>query len=98
MRSKPSTLNVSLNPHLEQWIAEQVASGWYNNASEVVRDGLRLLRAQQQEREARIRDLRAAIAEGDASSVTEWEGVEAIKAKARAYHADRTEDLHREKV
>jgi antitoxin ParD1/3/4 len=39
---KPS-LNVSLTPHLEQFIAVSVASGRYQTASEVVRAGLRLL-------------------------------------------------------
>jgi putative addiction module CopG family antidote len=39
---KPS-LNVSLTPHLEQFIAASVASGRYQTASEVVRAGLRLL-------------------------------------------------------
>lgn len=44
-----------------------------------------------QEREARIRDLRAAIAEGDATAAAAWEGAEAIKQQARAYHACRIE-------
>lgn len=42
MPPKPS-LNVSLTPHLEQFIAASVASGRYQTASEVVRAGLRLL-------------------------------------------------------
>ena len=37
------SLNVSLTPHLEQFIAASVASGRYQTASEVVRAGLRLL-------------------------------------------------------
>jgi putative addiction module CopG family antidote len=38
-----TTLNVSLTTALEQFIAERVASGRYQTASEVVRAGLRLL-------------------------------------------------------
>lgn len=36
-------MNVSLTPQLEAIIRKQVASGRYNNASEVVREALRLL-------------------------------------------------------
>jgi antitoxin ParD1/3/4 len=46
-------MNVSLTPELEQLINEKVASGLYTSASEVVREGLRLLR----ERDA-VRELR----------------------------------------
>ena len=36
-------MNVSLTPALERFIRRQVAAGLYNNASEVVRESLRLL-------------------------------------------------------
>jgi antitoxin ParD1/3/4 len=36
-------MNVSLTPQLEAMIREKVASGHYNNASEVVREALRLM-------------------------------------------------------
>jgi antitoxin ParD1/3/4 len=36
-------MNISLTPELERLVADKVASGLYNNASEVVREGLRLL-------------------------------------------------------
>ena len=36
-------MNLSLPPELERWIAEKVAGGQYRNASEVVREDLRLL-------------------------------------------------------
>lgn len=42
MSSTP-TRNIALTPVLEGYIREQVASGHYSNASEVVRAGLRLL-------------------------------------------------------
>jgi antitoxin ParD1/3/4 len=38
-----TSLNVSLTPALEQFIAERVSSGRYQTASEVVRAALRLL-------------------------------------------------------
>lgn len=38
-------MNVSLTPFFDEMIKEKVASGRYNNASEVVREALRLLHA-----------------------------------------------------
>lgn len=37
-------MNVSLTPELEKFVASKVKSGSYNNASEVVREGLQLLK------------------------------------------------------
>jgi antitoxin ParD1/3/4 len=41
-----SAMNVSLTPELERFVDAKVESGLYNNASEVVREGLRLLKEQ----------------------------------------------------
>lgn len=41
-------MNVSLTPQLENLIRQKVATGRYNNASEVVREALRLLDDQDQ--------------------------------------------------
>jgi len=54
-------MNVSLTPELERFIAEQVESGRYRSASEVVRDGVRLLEKELAERKARIEALRKAV-------------------------------------
>jgi antitoxin ParD1/3/4 len=37
-------MNVSLTPELEKFVDGKVESGLYNNASEVIREGLRLLK------------------------------------------------------
>src|SRR5688572_10610190 len=36
-------MNISLTPKLEKYVRKKVASGLYNNASEVMREALRLL-------------------------------------------------------
>lgn len=36
-------MNVSLNPQLEHFIDQKIKSGFYNSASEVIREALRLL-------------------------------------------------------
>ena len=38
-----ATMNVSLTTKLEEFVRRKVTSGLYNNASEVVREGLRRL-------------------------------------------------------
>lgn len=59
--------SVALGSHFETFVREQVKSGRYNNASEVVRAGLRLLEDQQVRATLQREELRAAIAAGLAS-------------------------------
>jgi antitoxin ParD1/3/4 len=54
-------MNVSLTKELENFVNELVASGMYYSASEVVRDGLRLLKEQEQIKKMRLEELRAKI-------------------------------------
>jgi len=61
------TTSVALGPHFEGFIQESIQSGRYNNASEVVRSGLRLL----EEQEHKMAFLRAAIQEGFDSGIVE---------------------------
>ena len=57
-------MNVSLTPELERRIAEKVESGLYTTASEVVREGLRLLFARSDLLEQQTACLRAEIEVG----------------------------------
>lgn len=57
-------MNVSLTPELEQIVDQKVKSGMYNSASEVVREGLRLLQHRDEVREAKLNALRAEIQKG----------------------------------
>lgn len=61
------TLNVSLTPELETFVASRVASGHYLTASEVVRAGLRLLEERQRLHEEAVAGVRQKIEEGLAS-------------------------------
>lgn len=75
-------MNVSLTPHFETLVTELVNSGRYGNASEVIRDALRLL----EERETRLQMLRAAVEEGvNSGSPEELESFEDLKQQARVY-------------
>lgn len=62
-------MNVSLTKKQEEYISEQVASGEYQNNSELIRDALRLHKIY---REKVIQDLRKEIELG-------WEGENATK-------------------
>ena len=47
-------MNISLTPALEQYLQEKVSSGLYNSISEVIREALRLLVAQEKITKGRI--------------------------------------------
>lgn len=56
-----SSLNVSLTPELEKFVETRVSSGRYQTASEVVREGLRLLELQERDRDEAHRILKAKL-------------------------------------
>lgn len=58
------TRNVNLTEHYDDFVQEQIASGRYKNASEVMRAGLRLLESQTSEEQERLQLLRSLAAEG----------------------------------
>jgi len=51
-------MNISLTPELDTYVQQKVQTGMYHSASEVIREGLRLLREQDQLRQARLVQLR----------------------------------------
>src|SRR5258708_2244630 len=58
------TRNVNLTEHFDRFIEAGIASGRFSDASEVVREGLRLLEQREQEDKAKIEWLRRAAKEG----------------------------------
>lgn len=59
--------SVALGTHFEGFIREQVQTGRFNNVSEVVRAGLRLLEESEQRRLLELEALRSEIAAGRTS-------------------------------
>ena len=78
--------SVALGPHFERFIRQQVDSGRFNNVSEVVRAGLRLLEEREAEQAAKLQALREAIAVGLASGpdLSEEEVFDELEAKLQA--------------
>ena len=78
--------SVALSPHFEKFIRQQVDSGRYNNVSEVVRAGLRLLEDHGTRQSIQFEELRAAIAAGLASGsdVPSDQVFDRLEAKYRA--------------
>ena len=80
------TLNVSLTPHLEQFVHQTVSAGRYQSASEVVRMALRLLEEHERERQAKLEWLRQEIRKGlDSGSATPMTPQDWDELKRRAH-------------
>jgi antitoxin ParD1/3/4 len=87
-------VNVSLTPELEKYISEKVASGLYHSASEVMREGLRLLKDQDALREIRLNGLRQQIQEGIDSGESQPLNIEDVMDRGRNRHAQRSKASH----
>ena len=66
-RKNMRTTSVALGNYFENFVRMKVEQGRYNNASEVIRAGLRLL----EEKESQLQELRLAISEGMESGIAE---------------------------
>lgn len=78
------TRNINLTDYLDRFVAAEVNSGRYGNASEVVREGLRQLELRRREEQAKLKWLRGAVRAG-VEELDRGEGVE----------FDSAGDLHR---
>lgn len=77
--------SVTIGDHFTSFISEQVQTGRYGSASDVVRAGLRLL----EEHEARVKSLQDALITGEQSGEAREFDFEAFKARKRAEYEAR---------
>ncbi len=82
------TRNISLTDLLDSFVETQVISGRYGNASEVVREGLRLMECREREERAKLKWLRGAVAEG-LDQIDRGEGIEFHSLGELNRHIDR---------
>lgn len=79
------TRNVVLTDLQAQFVEQLVSSGRYQNASEVLREGVRLIQQREQEQSMRLQVLREAVAVGeadiDAGRYATLESSEAIRSR-----------------
>jgi antitoxin ParD1/3/4 len=64
----PKNTSVTLGPHFEKFVGQQVETGHYSSVSEAIRAGLRLL----EEREAKLSFLRKALEDGENSGTADY--------------------------
>lgn len=76
-------MRVSLTPELERAVKEKVASGLYNNASEVIREALRLALKHEAENEWLKREAAIGFAQLEAGETVRIDSKEAFETLAR---------------
>jgi antitoxin ParD1/3/4 len=72
------TRNVNLTEELDRFVAAKIASGRFENASEVVRAGLRALEQEERLHEAKLAALKNALSEGERSGFAEDSSLEGV--------------------
>ncbi len=75
------TRNVNLTAELDRFVATSIETGRYENASEVIRAGLRALEEREQIHQAKLVALRGAHEEGEKSGVAEGDAFRRVRAK-----------------
>ena len=76
-------MNVNLSTTFENYIKQQLSNGTYNNASEVIREALRLKMQQDEIYQAKISALRSALIEGEQSGEATALDMDAIILEAK---------------
>ena len=87
-------MNISLTPELERLVADKVDSGMYKTSSEVIREGLRLLKERDERLQSLRRDIRAGFEAVDRGEFTDYDEsnvqglAERVKIRGRKRLAD----------
>jgi antitoxin ParD1/3/4 len=86
----------SIGKHFEDMIENLIASGRYSTASEIMREGLRLIEEREERRKAKLDALRAEIQKGfdsgPAEEVDLADFIQSIKTRGRERLAARKRD------
>ncbi len=85
-------MNVSLTPELEKLVTRKVESGLYQSASEVIREGLRLLDDQDRLRELHRDEIRKKVQTG-LDQLDRGEGIPGDEAYARMKQKSRRQEV-----
>lgn len=80
----PKTTSINLGDHFTGFVSDLVATGRYGSASEVVREGLRLI----EEREHKLEALRRALTEGEESGTSKRTPEEVFREARAGLQAD----------
>ena len=80
--------SISLTEDLDRFVESEVKSGRFSNASEVVREGLRLMEARDSEDRAKLEWLRRSVKEG-LEQIGRGEGVEIASGEELEVEIDR---------
>ena len=88
---KMKTTSVALGPYFDNFIKASIAQGRFNNASEVIRAGLRLL----EENENKLLELKNAIAEGVESGLADDFNAEEYLKKIKDRRGDEKDTLYK---
>lgn len=90
-------MNISLTPELEQFVNDKVKTGMYQTASEVIREGLRLLRERDQRLEALRRDVRAGFEAVERGEYTDFDetNIHELADRVKARGRKRLDDKER---
>lgn len=80
----------TLGAHFEKFVKDMVASGRYASASEVMRDGLRLMEERERVRATKLEALRQALQEGLDSGPAAPLDMTAVRARARQQRAQKS--------